>query len=213
MNLLSMRNALPLLLSAIFFPLLFRSYGFGALDFWWSMAALNVLLVAAAQFTGGRLFSRLIEDAKEGVLLKTLLGCSSAALLYFIFAAGNWLAAFILPGAKEDISLIYSLRSGVSLLRIVLLITFVIGPAEELFWRGWLQHNLQRKFRFVTPLAAASFLYAAVHLSSGNLMLFAAALTAGFFWGLLYLWRGSLLANVVSHVLWDLLVFVCFPFR
>jgi len=50
-----------------------------------------------------------------------------------------------------------------------------------------------------------------VHLTTGNPLLIGAALVAGLFWGGLYLWQGSILTIVVSHTLWDILVFLIFP--
>ena len=44
-------------------------------------------------------------------------------------------------------------------------------------------------------------------------MLILAALVAGGFWGLLYLRIGRIAPLIVSHVLWDLAVFLLLPFR
>ncbi len=55
-------------------------------------------------------------------------------------------------------------------------------------------------------------LYTAVHLASGNIMLVLAAAVCGVFWGWLYLRYRSPVLNIVSHTLWDLAVFVVFPF-
>jgi membrane protease YdiL (CAAX protease family) len=43
-------------------------------------------------------------------------------------------------------------------------------------------------------------------------MLILAALIAGLFWGFMYYRYRSLLANVVSHTVWDVAVFLVFPF-
>ena len=61
------------------------------------------------------------------------------------------------------------------------------------------------------PLAAA--VYAVVHAGSGNPMLVLAAAVCGLFWGYLYLRTDSVLLVAVSHTVWDLAVFVVFPFR
>ncbi len=39
-----------------------------------------------------------------------------------------------------------------------------------------------------------------------------AAVVGGAFWGGLFAWRGTLVAPMVSHALWDLAVVVWFPF-
>jgi membrane protease YdiL (CAAX protease family) len=43
-------------------------------------------------------------------------------------------------------------------------------------------------------------------------MLVAAAGVCGLYWGALFAWKRSLPVNIVSHVAWDLAVFVLFPF-
>ena len=44
-------------------------------------------------------------------------------------------------------------------------------------------------------------------------MLILAALVAGAFWGLEYLWRRDLAAVVVSHSLWSAVIFAVAPVR
>jgi membrane protease YdiL (CAAX protease family) len=52
-----------------------------------------------------------------------------------------------------------------------------------------------------------------VHAWSGNLPLLLAAFTAGLLWGALFAWTGSLVPGIISHGLWDILVFVVAPFQ
>jgi hypothetical protein len=49
-------------------------------------------------------------------------------------------------------------------------------------------------------------------LTSGNPVLVLAALVCGLWWGYQYLRFNSLLSNVISHLFWDLLVFIILPF-
>ena len=98
------------------------------------------------------------------------------------------------------------------LFRIVLLIAVLIGPGEELFWRGFFQENAGARIGRRAGFVLASLLYTSVHLASGNIMLILAAAVCGVFWGWLYLRFRSPLLNVVSHTVWDLLVFVILPF-
>jgi len=87
----------------------------------------------------------------------------------------------------------------------------VIGPGEELFWRGLVQQNLQRKFGRLRGMVIASSVYGAVHLVSENLTLTGAAATAGLFWGALYAREGRIAPLIVSHVSWDLWIFLVAP--
>lgn len=199
--------------AAVLFIALFRLGRLGPLDFWAWLAA-NVALVVALGFVLDRSYvRRLREDVRSGPAGKIVLGLASAAALYAVFAAGRLAAIRLLPFAGSGIAGVYALRSGVPLLRVVLLIGLVVGPGEELFWRGFFQEQAGRTAGRVRGFVLTALLYAAVHLASGNPMLVLAAGVCGLFWGWLYLRFRSPLLNAVSHTAWDLLVFVAFPFH
>jgi membrane protease YdiL (CAAX protease family) len=139
------------------------------------------------------------------------LGLFSAALLYFIFFLGNELAAYILPGAKTQVGGIYSLGEGTNKVFIFLLLFFITGPGEEIFWRGFLQNRLMKRWGNSSGFLVATALYGGVHIFSGNLILVLAAFVAGAFWGLLYLWKKDLLAQITSHSFWSAVIFAVAP--
>jgi hypothetical protein len=58
-----------------------------------------------------------------------------------------------------------------------------------------------------------TILYAGVHVFSWNLVLILAALVAGSFWGLLYLWKRDLLIQIVSHSFWSAVIFAVAPIQ
>jgi len=199
-------------LAAVLFIALFRFRRLGPLDFW-TWLALNITLVAAVGFAIDRGYGqRLIEDIRSGVLRKVGIGAVSAMALYAVFAAGRAAVLELFPFAAADIGNVYALGSGVPMLRVVLLIALLIGPGEELFWRGFFQENAGARIGRPAGFILASLLYTSVHLASGNIMLILAAAVCGVFWGWLYLRFRSPLLNGVSHTVWDLLVFVVFPF-
>ncbi len=197
---------------ALFVPL-FVTGGAGRFDFWWWMALNNVLLVGAALRLDPSFAPALRRDLGQRALRKVALGLASAALLYGVFFAGDHVARAIIPQAGRGIEAIYALREGTSVWRVALLMAVVFGPGEELLWRGLLQRGATHALGRSAGLVAATGLYAAVHLGSGNLMLVLAAAVCGLYWGVLYLWTGSLLINVVSHTVWDLVVFLLLPLR
>ena len=202
--------ALLTIFAAVCFFVLFRDRGIGGLDFWYSMAMINLVLAGLAAVTDHEFMACLKNE--QNVTRHLLLGIVSAAVLYAFFFAGDIAAKLIIPSAAENISAVYSLKTQASLARIILLITLVIGPGEELFWRIFLQRNLALHFGKANGLALASAAYCAVHISSGNPMLLIAAAVCGIFWGILYLLEDSPICNIISHVVWDLAVFVAFPF-
>jgi membrane protease YdiL (CAAX protease family) len=181
---------LPVLAAAQFGPLLaFRR--FGPLDFWWGMSAI----------------------LRRDILRKIILGLASALLLYLVFLAGGMISREFLPFAAEGIEAVYGFKQGVSLTRITLLFVLVIGPGEEIFWRGYIQRRWENRFGFPSGWLLASAFYALVHVGSCNMILVLSALVCGLFWGALYSWSRSALLVALSHTAWDLAVFVILPFR
>ena len=125
---------------------------------------------------------------KTRVTLKdVLLGILSAAGLYGIFHIGDRLSRRIVPNGGEQIEEIYKLKR--------------IRPRQELmvrfgpFWG--------------TLMGVAA--YGGVHISSGNFTLVGAATVAGAFWGGLYMMGMPLGALIISHILWDNLIFIIAP--
>jgi membrane protease YdiL (CAAX protease family) len=199
-------------LAAILFIALFRLRRLGPLDFW-AWLALNIVIVVALAFLIDRGYTqRLRQDLRSGLVRKAALGVASAAVLYGVFAAGRIVAFRIFPFAGAGIGSVYALKAGVSVWRVVLLIGLVIGPGEELFWRGFFQERTGATTSRAYGFTLTALLYSAVHLASGNIMLVLAAAVCGVFWGWLYFRFRSPVLNIVSHTLWDLLAFVILPF-
>lgn len=198
--------------AATLFIALFRFKRLGPLDFW-AWLSLNIVIVVALAFLIDPGYAKRIrEDLRSGLIRKIGLGAVSAAALYGIFAVGRIVALRIFPFAAAGIGSVYALKAGAPALRIALLVGLVIGPGEELFWRGFFQERTGATTSPVLGFALTALLYTAVHLASGNVMLVLAAAVCGVFWGWLYRRFRSPVLNVVSHTLWDLAVFVVFPF-
>lgn len=139
-----------------------------------------------------------------------LIGIFSALALYVVFIVGNFAASLLFSFADSQISGIYDLRQQSTLVVIGFLV-FLIGPAEEIFWRGVLQDAVSQRLGPLKGYLFASFLYAFAHIWAFNFMLFMAALVCGLFWGLIYMKYRSLWPGIISHALWDLFIFVILP--
>jgi membrane protease YdiL (CAAX protease family) len=131
------------------------------------------------------------------------LGLLSAAGLYAIFRVGDRTARRVMPKGSQEIEDIYSLRSLRPKSEIATRLVAIIGPAEELFWRGFVQR------RIGAPGAAAA--YGGAHLVTGNATLIGAATVAGIYWGLLRAIGMSMPALITSHVAWDIWIFLLAP--
>ncbi|MCF8036458.1 MAG: CPBP family intramembrane metalloprotease [Desulfobacteraceae bacterium] len=139
------------------------------------------------------------------------IGLFSAVLLYLIFWAGKAVSTAIFPFAADQVGAIYGKGEGTSTWIIVALLFFVIGPCEEIYWRGYLQRQLMVRFGGPAGWILATALYAGVHLWSGNFMLIGAAGVAGAFWGLMY-WRFADISPVIiSHAIWSTFIFAVMP--
>lgn len=139
------------------------------------------------------------------------IGMASAALLYLIFWAGKAVSMMVLPFAEDQVGAIYNKGHGTPPWLIMLLLFFVTGPCEEIYWRGYLQRNLMDRLGDGRGWALATALYAGVHVSSGNFMLIGAAGVAGAFWGAIY-WRfRDVSAIIISHSIWSTVIFVIMP--
>ncbi len=138
-------------------------------------------------------------------------GLGSAAVLYVIFQVGDRLARRIMPAGGREIGDIYTLRTQAPRPAIAAALAIAIGPGEELFWRGLVQRGLQPRFGRVGAALLASAVYGGIHLVSENLTLTGAAGTAGLFWGLVYAAEQRMAPLIVSHVAWDIWIFLIAP--
>jgi uncharacterized protein len=196
---------------ALFVPL-FIYRAIGPFDFWWWMSLNLALLIGVALKIDPSFRRSIATDLHAGIPKKIAFGILAAAVLYFIFFAGNVVSRKLFAFAGQNIAAVYDFKAGAAPIRIWLLMTLIIGPGEEVFWRGYLQRALALRFGPANGCFLAAMLYAGVHLASGNVMLVVAALVCGFAWGWLYLRFGSITLNAVSHTVWDVSVFLLFPF-
>ena len=153
------------------------TFGWAGGNFW-EKIGLSVVIALAYSLLWQR--PALAFRAKSVVL-----GVLSAAVLYALFFLGNALAPLVLRGAHAQVGGIYGLGTGTGRFLVFLLLLFVTGPGEEIFWRGFLQSRMMAAWGNVRGYLAATAVYAGVHVFSGNPVLIVAALLAGAFWGAL----------------------------
>ncbi|MBI2762661.1 MAG: CPBP family intramembrane metalloprotease [Chloroflexi bacterium] len=139
------------------------------------------------------------------------LGLLSAGILYVTFEIGDRFARRYVPQGDAQIRDIYSLRALRPRREIATRLATVIGPAEELFWRGLVQAALMRRFGRWRGAALAAGAYGGVHVTSGNFTLIGAAGVAGAHWCALYAAGVPLGTLIVSHVAWDVWIFLVQP--
>jgi membrane protease YdiL (CAAX protease family) len=138
-------------------------------------------------------------------------GLASAAVLYATFRVGDTFARRVVPGGDRQIREIYALRTLRPRDEIAARLAAIVGPAEELFWRGLVQSALMRRYGRWRGAALAAGAYSGVHVVTGNFTLIGAAGVAGAHWCALYAAGVPLGALVVSHVAWDVWIFLLQP--
>lgn len=210
--------------AAIWFYM-FSPWTAGLTGFWITMSCAAIILTAmAACFApGGAFVNRNGAEGKFGKKLwqQFLLGVTIAAALWGVFWIGDKISSMIFGFARDQVDGVYSMKTGLPDWTIAALLLFLIGPAEEYFWRGFIQRNaalaIKERYSRIKRPADLAFLftvlaYALVHVWSLNFMLVMAALVAGCVWGFIYRLRPDWLpALMISHSLWDAAVFVVFP--
>jgi uncharacterized protein len=190
------------------FALWFFSFSLGLLNFWIKITFSAACLGAIALWAGARRQNRLTFDARAFSL-----GLAGAVLLYLIFWTGNFVSNLLFPFASGQVGSIYGKGQGFSTTAIFLLLLFVTGPCEELFWRGYLQKGLMERFGQWKGWLLATAVYTGIHVCSLNFMLIGAAAVGGAFWGLMYLKYNRLDALIICHSVWSACIFAVVPIR
>ncbi len=90
---------------------------------------------------------------------------------------------------------------------VVLLITVLNGIAEEVFFRGALFAAIGRKW----PVLISTAVYTIATVATGNFMLVFAALALGLILGLERRATGGIMAPILTHVTWSLVMFFALP--
>ena len=145
-------------------------------------------------------------------MINVIMGVVLAAALWGVFWLGEFFSTMLFDFARPQVDMIYGMKEGENPWVLTALMLFIIGPAEEIFWRAYLQKNLSSRWNPNIGFVVTTILYSIVHLSKFNFMLIMAAMVAGFVWGLAYrLFPEKLGAIILSHAVWDCAVFIWFP--
>ena len=200
------RLVLSVCIAALLWFVMFSSWTAPLLNFWWAMTASACVLIALQSHP-------LTPPVKGGSLWgEALLGILIAVVLWGVFWLGDKASQWLFDFARPQVDTIYSMKEGNQPWLISLLLLFIIGPAEELFWRGYIQRTLSERKNPNVGFLVSTLIYTAVHIPSGNFMLIMAAMVCGICWGGLYrLFPQHFPAIVLSHALWDAAAFVWFP--
>lgn len=198
---------IPSLVAALLWFIMFNPWLPKPTDFWTMMTVSGCILLT---------FPLLMERGWMNDIKISWAGLATgigiAVALWCVFWVGDKMSALIFDFARPQVDLIYGLKDSQDEAIIAALLLCIIGPAEEIFWRGFVQRNLTQHYNANIGFVITTVIYTIVHIWAMNFMLLMSAMVCGIVWGLGYrLWPKQLFALVVSHAVWDAMVFVIFP--
>ena len=199
--------AIGIAVAVVWWFLLFSPWTAPHIPFWTGMTTAALCLAATAYYGKAEWSFRFRLNGKQ-----VILGIGIAAVLWGVFWVGDKLSQLLFDFARPQVDLIYGMKEQSQPWLIALELLLLIGPAEELFWRGFVQQRFAQRMSPTLAWVVTTAVYTLVHIWSFNFMLIMAAMVAGGLWGLLYRLRPEWFpALVVSHALWDVAAFVVFP--
>ena len=201
------RVVLTIILATVLWTVMFSPWTTPHVNFWWMMTASACSLTLLSSLFAPGWWKR-ISITPSNIFYGILI----AVALWGVFWLGDKLSQLLFDFARPQVDTIYGMKDGESPWLLTVLLLFLIGPAEEIFWRGYVQQALSQRWNPNVGFVVTTLVYALVHAGSFNFMLVMAAMVAGAAWGLLYrFFPERFTAIVISHALWDVAVFIWFP--
>jgi len=198
---------LAISIAAVLWFVMFSPWTAPHVNFWVMMTFSGLTLTAYSTWASPGWWKDIRLD-----LNNILLGVALAAVLWGVFWVGDKLSSLMFDFARPQVDMIYGMKEGENPWVLTALMLFIIGPAEEIFWRGYLQKSFSKKWNPNIGFIVTTLMYSLVHVSKFNFMLIMAAAVAGFVWGLAYrFYPEKFGAILLSHALWDCAVFIWFP--
>lgn len=198
---------LAICLAAVLWFVMFSPWTAPHVNFWVMMTFSGLTLTTYSTWASPGWWKDIRLD-----LSNILLGVMLAAVLWGIFWIGDKLSSLMFDFARPQVDMIYGMKEGENPWVLTALMLLIIGPAEEIFWRGYLQKSFSKKWNPNMGFVVTTLMYSLVHVSKFNFMLIMAAAVAGFVWGLAYrFYPEKFGAILLSHALWDCAVFIWFP--
>lgn len=143
------------------------------------------------------------------------LGLLTAGALYLVFYAGGWAIGSFHPlgiSSASEASIYSLIASPGNPLYVQVLLLLFDSAGYESFFRGVLQLRLQSKIGAAAAPAVA-LLDASIHVITLNPIWVAGTFLTDLTWGLTYYYGKGLQGSFVSHIVWDIAIFIVRPVR
>ena len=200
-----MKKIIPgIVIAFIFWFLMFFPATARHLNFWITMLLASGTLTVYSFWAGKNDLKKVMQFELKWVWI----GLISALLLYLVFFAGNYFSRLLFDFTNRQVGNIYATKEQAGKIFIGLSLLLWIGPAEEIFWRGFIQNKLAVKLGDNKGFLITTVIYAFVHIWAFNFMLFMAALICGIFWGWMFMRYKAVVPGLISHAVWDVMIFI-----
>ncbi|MDY6373397.1 MAG: CPBP family intramembrane glutamic endopeptidase, partial [Bacteroidales bacterium] len=153
------------LVAAALWFVLFSPFTAPYVPFWTGMVVADIVLITLTVLIDGSWTRRIVFSWKN-----LLLGVIIAAVLWGVFFVGDKLSQLMFSFARPQVDSIYGMKDESDLWRIGISLFLLIGPVEEIFWRGFVQKNLSDFYSDNVGFILTLLFYTAIHIPSGNFM-------------------------------------------
>lgn len=175
---------------------------------WVASAVAGAVSLAAAFAAHPRCLTGLATPSTERVVH----GVLGAALMIVGTYAAYYLAAWVAPELVAEAMLLNEALDAPPGRWAALPVVVLVVAAEEVVWRGLAVELVARPGRRESVVwAAALGLYVLPQLVGGSFVLILLAAVAGGVWTAQRLYYGNLVTPFLTHLLWDVMVFVVLP--
>jgi uncharacterized protein len=170
------------------------------------LAAAGVCLLA------GTLYGPALRAALRPELGAVVSGVGSGLLLAVLTHMAYQVVAPLLPALVAEVEALYARLYAPPGPRWALPVVILVVAAEELIWRGVLVDLLRtRGWRPATVVVVAAALYAVPQLGAGSWLLPLVAFGLGLVWTAQRVLTGSLVVPLITHLVWDVVIFAIIP--
>lgn len=181
------------------------------LSVWLSTGLAAALAMTLCFWVAGPSLRRLFRTRPGNVLQGLAGGVAMAWLTHLLYPP----TVALLPNLAQQVEGLYADLTAPPGLVAALPVLVLVVVAEECIWRGVLVDavlgNAAGGRRMLAAVVLSSLVYTLPQLGSGSPVLFALALVCGVVWAAQRLWSRSLVTPTLTHLVWNLLVFVAFP--
>lgn len=192
------------LLFCLFFAYAFTWITFSNDKVFWYFYTFTTLFLMSMAFY----YAKIEDEVKT--LEYLILGIGYGVLTYVIIAGGYKLLEIIPVFSTSSVDHFIS-KFGPNAIWHYLLLLFIVAPAEELFWRGFIQQQLKRWLSPFYAVILSSALFGLSLIFSGFWIGVLGAFLSGLIWGFIYEWKKSMPLIVIAHITMLILLFLILP--